>query len=472
VTPEWLIYAAVVCAGVGLTVALIGPRRALSVRHLALPYLAVTVVTYLLRPLLVVGLGGGFWFLDRYFYACSRFDGMMLPLMGLSVAAAMLSFGLGYRALRRPPIVAAAPGAAESGAHASRSALAAMAIILVGYASFAVSHRGFVGISENALVYSRHQGMGAYANSNGYFEMANYLVVTGAILLFAATNRLWLAALVSAPWLYNQVFFGWSRHKALALVVGILAVQILRGGRRVAPRTRLLATAGAACLVLLGLVAMRQNRFFLSEGRDIGQTASETFSMPIDRATGDLDGFEPAWVTLHQVATLDKTYGLEILYTCFVVLVPRQLWPGKPWPTDFTWSRLFDAEHAPAQDKWPVGAVRGSIGDALRDWGWPGLFIDFYLTGLLLGWAERRYVRTGRTPAATAAYAAAFALVPLLGRDGVWHILPDYVYLFLVPCVLADAWVRRNRSVDAAPARRGPARRSGEPSARLRHEPR
>ncbi len=452
VSPEWLIYASIVMAGLCAALAVVGLRRALNIRHLASLYLAVMLVTYLLRPVVVTVFGGGFWFVDKYFYAYSHFTGYPLLLMGCIVALTLVSFALGYRKIRRPPIEASdacvLPVPRE---HTVRAVWSAAIMIVVGYASFAVSQRGFVGVWGNQLTYTMHEGMGAYGNSNGYFEMSNYLVVTGALLLFAATNRLWLVGLVSAPWFYNQLFFGWSRHKALVLVAGVLAVEVLRGGRMLASKARLFVTLGTTCLVLLMLVAMRQNRFFLSEGQGIAHAASDTFSLPIDRATGDLDGFEPTWVTMHQVGSLDKTYGLDILYTNLIVLIPRQIWPGKPWPTDFTWHRVFHVGEPVVQDRWPIGAVRGTVGDALQQWGWPGLFINFYLTGLMLAWAERRYRCSPKTPAVIAGYGAAYALLPLLGRDTIWHVLPDYLYLFTAPYLLVDWWICR-AAVAAAPS--------------------
>lgn len=60
--------------------------------------------------------------------------------------------------------------------------------------------------------YIRYTGGVVYGNTTGYVEFANYFVVSGALLYFAATKKLARTLILAMPWLISQIYFGWCVH--------------------------------------------------------------------------------------------------------------------------------------------------------------------------------------------------------------------------------------------------------------------
>jgi hypothetical protein len=451
---DWSAYLLCCIGGLVVAMLIIGRRRLFNRFHFAALFLGLMFITYVIRPVLSYWSGTGMSFLDFYLNGASALVARDIGSLALAFSGAVIFFALGYRWLNRPTLQAETIKSVSSPSADKAYRRYALFLIIVGYASFLFARRGFLP-TDSTVEYARYAGGTVYANTTGYLEYANYLVPAGVILYFASTKSLLRSLALSAPWFASLLLNGYARYMFLNLGVGLLAVGFVEyAGVRMGRRTQvLLATMAVSALLLL--LAMRGNRQFLQSGDSAIDAFNTTFSQPVDAALGDFAGFEGTWYTIYTLDTLTPRYGTGIIYNLVFQQIPRVLWTDKPLGVQFTWGAVLGNEDtsiwegsmaATSDSIWFNTAVKGSIGYALEEWGWLGIAVNFFLTGLFFGWAEKRFAISSHSAAWVAFYASVYAFIIMQGRNALFDYLNIYFLVFFLPYWIGQYWVRRSES--------------------------
>jgi hypothetical protein len=162
------------------------------------------------------------------------------------------------------------------------------------------------------------------------------------------------------------------------------------------------------------------------------------------------------------MADVNPYFGASIIYRFFVLPIPRLLWTEKPLKAEFTWD--YVVEGSVESSRWRAGltkiddfiwfntAVKGSIGYALEEWGWFGIPINFFITGLFFGYVEKRFLASRFTPAWLATFGVTFALVTMQGRSDLFEFLIVYLLIFYCPYWLIERRVnlRKHDSITSS----------------------
>ena len=437
----WIVFTFIALTGLFVAVQIIGVRRVLNLRHFAAIFLGLMTLTYLLRPLATFVFGSRFTLFETILPNISVLILDDLLPLALLFATAVISFALGYRLLQREDLKPLG-GRGEPKLQQLYARLA-LIVVAAGYLSFIVAERGFFGQNASFTITSGGTG---YANTTGYVELANYLVIAGAFLFYASTGRLLPSSLLTLPWLASQLFFGWSRLLFVVLALGFFAIWLLRVPAFRFSRTQAIALVLGVLAAAGLLVGMRSNRFFLQQDESFVETLRQTVELPVDQVLGDFAGFEGTWYVYRTMQQRTPRYGTTLLYQFVVKPVPRIWWRGKPFPGEFSWNYVASYLGYRPQPDWAVdifglddthfftGASRGSIGDALWEWGWPGVFINFFATGLFLAWMERRLLRSQLSVPWMASYAATYGMIAMLARDAIYSNQSTlFIIIFYAP---------------------------------------
>lgn len=449
----WNIFLIWCTLGTIFAIWIVSARYSRQLIHFGLPFIGLMFVTYVIRPYLAMTAGTGFRFLDIYMPGMSDAVVENVDALALAYVLTVVSFAAGYRFLKRNPIDLKhlyIPNISDQ--RKELYVRCALILMTVGYVSFLFVQRASL-FGETTIEYVRYAGGVVFANSTGYIEYANYLVVAGAVLYYAASKRLFITMLLAGPWLINQIYSGWQRYMFINLAVGLFIVALLlrtqlgaRGKRQV---TVLLVLATGAVVLLL---AMRGTRNFAQEGLSLSELTTTAVQRPIDEVLADFAGFEGTWHTIRNIDEINPYYGASIFYRFLVLPIPRMLWPDKPLKVEFSWNTLVEGEQA--SSRWRAGlvnvndfiwfntAVKGSIGYAIEEWGWIGIPINFFLTGLFFGYIERRFVRSSLSPTWLSIYAITYAIITMQGRNDLFEFLIVYILIFYLPYWLIERQIR------------------------------
>lgn len=452
---SWNEYLLLCTAGVLLAGFIIGWKRVIDIHNYAAAFLLLMYVTYVIRPYAAYTFDKGLIKLELYLPGISYMAERDNGILALIFCAALFFFALGYRfVLWRDSRVVR--NTHTSGELSSRALLLysqmSLVIVLAGYMSFLFARRGFLGFGGGPIIYIQTESGTILGNTTGYIELANYLVVTGILLYYASTRKLHWAFLLAAPWIINQIYFGWARFMLIVLGLGLLGVWLAhRYERRVSLRQGLLVLSIAVISITL-LMLMRSNREFLRRGESLDILVEGMQTASVDNALGDFSGFEGTWFMVSTIGYRQPLYGSSIVYNLLIKPIPRLLWREKVLLREFTWYDLFQNQSyqsylyttlGETEDLWYKGPVRGSIGYALEEWGWLGLPINFIITGVFLAWMQQRILRANHNPAWIAVYAATYGLIGLLGRNDLFSVLDYHILLFYIPYALINFLVKR-----------------------------
>lgn len=439
----WTYYALSCALGIFTAAAIIGPRRLFDLRHVPAIFLLVMVVSYVIRPWLAFYVGNGLTLFEWWLPGISiRVRQDLLPL-SILFSVALVSFAVGYRVLPRPSLGQLIPeewGQDEERHHLVRKL--ALFLVVIGYLSFLAARRDLLAASAT-IAYIRSPGGSGYANTTGYIELANYFVVSGALLYYATTRRLLPSILMVSIWLAAQVYFGWMRMMFLVLALGYFVIWIVSSRSNKTPKWHFSVLASLTLGAVLLLLAMRGNRGFLQSGQPLPDLVEQTSALPVDNALGDFAGFEGTWFAYNTISTRTPRLGASIFYQLVVKPIPRILWTDKPFPGEFRWSTLFGKEThlSPYESIWYSGPVKGAIGEALDEGGYLGVPVTFFLTGLVFAWLERRLVRAKWSPLWLATYAATYGMISMLARNAIYsNHLTIFIFVFYVPYFVIN-WI-------------------------------
>lgn len=419
------------------------PRRILNLRHFATVFLVVMYMTFVIRPFLAYTVGDGLTTLQYYLPGISQKILYNLDLMAALFSASVICFAIGYSLLSRPDLTDSVFFDQSGNDRRRISAGFGFILVIVGYGSFLIAQRGFVGLAGETIQMQRTASGSVFVNTSGYIEYANYLVVSGVLLYYASTKRLGISLLIALPWTVNQIYFAWYRYMLLVLYFGLFAVWLVstRHSERLY-RLRMMIIMALPLLAVAMILSMRGYRTFWKAGLTPIDAVQSTANLEIDSMLGDLAGFEGSWYMAVTVADGRRPkLGASVVYQYFIKPIPRLIWRSKPLPLEFTWSRVLLNEIDPvyvgpygySETVWWNAPVKGSIGYALEEWGWLGIPLDFGLTGLFLAWIERRIARSGASPNWRATYAATYSLIAILGRMDLFLAGLNTVLLFYLP---------------------------------------
>ena len=444
---NWHIYLVICTVGLVIAVIIANIRRIKNLLHFGTAFLCLMYITYVIRPYLAYTISDGMTFLNIYLPGTSELVVHDLDRMALAFILSILFFSVGYRLLKRPDItINSINDKAQKVNKFKLFRIFAILLIIIGYFSFIWARRGF--LSEGSAEYIRYSGGVVFANTTGYIEYANYLIVAGAILFYASTRKFGITLLLTTPWLINQIYTGWQRYMFLNLAIGLAIVAIINPIRsKIKVKIKIQAISAVIILVTAFslLLLMRNNRMFARTGGSLEDILQSTISVPIDQTLGDFAGFEGAWYSIHYFDSIKPYYGASIFYRYLILPIPRLLWPEKPLKVEFTWASLFSTGTNTTKWRsalinaddyvWYNTAVKGSIGYALEEWGWIGIPINFFFTGLFFALIEKKFILSDFSPAWISTYAATYALITAQGRNDLFEFLLVFLLIFYLPFI-------------------------------------
>ena len=453
---SWNEYLIICTLGIVIGASIIGWRKVLQIYNYPLAFFLVMYMTYVVRPYVSYTVGSGLYVFDlllpgiSYMVAKDKLD------LALVFCPAVISFGIGYRLIHNRYSYSARVEVASQNNPNQVNAIylwASIGFVILGYSSFLIARRGFLGFGGGPIELIATKSGTTLGNTTGYVELANYLIITGVLLYYASTRKLNWSILLAAPWIANQVYYGWARFMLIVLGFGLMGVWLVhRRNYRIPVKHGIFVMPVAIASIIL-LILMRSDREFARKGKSIDSLVEGVQSTTIDNALGDFSGFEGTWFMISTMNYRTPLYGSSIIYNLFIKPIPRIIWKGKILLRDFTWSDILNNDSyesylyttlGKSEDLWYQGPVRGSIGYALEEWGWVGLAINFIITGLFLGWIQTRVLVADQdNPAWIAAYAATYGLIGLLGRNDLFSVLTYHVLLFYIPYALINYLAKR-----------------------------
>jgi hypothetical protein len=142
--------------------------------------------------------------------------------------------------------------------------------------------------------------------------------------------------------------------------------------------------------------------------------------------------------------------GTQYLYYYVFQPIPRIVWAGKGTP--FTWPEdLLGISTDPLLAL--IGAAPGSIGMAYQQWGWLGIPIELFLTGLIIRKGEEMARRRPSALHVQLAYVGLYAMVPQLGRDSLFYMIPNaWLFRFGIPVIIL--WLMYRGALERSRLRR------------------
>jgi oligosaccharide repeat unit polymerase len=431
-------YTLIFLSSLALTIVIVGVNRLVKPTNLVGFYLFMFTLTYLVRPVITDSTG------DVYQLTVLKIAGLdrVFGLMTSGVFLSLVSFAIGYRLLGLQGKDKRKPDQVESigtTAH-RRMLLLCVLLLIVGYVS-TITSNPTPGIRDTDIPMEQTAGGAIYTTTTGYFVETSIYVAAASLLLYALTGRLIIALLVAFPWFLIRLYIGWDRAAYLFYAVGLLALWALRREMKVAPRRQVVLIAVLLGVGLLLTPVIGSNRYFFRQP-DTGllNAVTETTSDWV-ASTSPISGFEATLYFFQLVPSLYPfAYGVPWIYRYFIQWIPRILWTGKPIPVDLIgW---YDPSF--------YGSAPGAIGEAYWNFGFPGIVIVFFLTGLFLRWFENTYEASPKSPSLMAAYAAFYGMLIHFGRDSFLSMLPTYVLYWGIPFLLAhsiEVIARRNNSL-------------------------
>ena len=439
---EFLTYSVIVLAAWLITMALMKPRNVFDLSRCAGWYMLVFLATYVVRPGASEVMG------DQFLYQWLRIGNFEdhWYLMAFAVPLAILSFGVGY--------AAGEPSRAQKKArmspvdepvinpHKVRKLI--NFLIALGYISAIISLKtgtfsGTAGDYEGASV-------GTYEHNTAWFAQDDLFISTGTILYYITTGNLVMSLALAGPWMLFRVVYGWGRSFLLGHFFALMAVYFLKARsakksvNRKPNQTVVIGFAILTVLVLFPLMGMLRQ---LKGALHIGGAGISKDALSMLHNGADPQDLLQAYVGTNSSVTGFETtlanllndkrseLGTQYLYYYFFEPIPRIIWKGKGTP--LTWpEQLRGVQADPLMAL--IGAAPGSIGMAYQQWGWLGIPIELFLTGLIIRKAEEAVRRRPKALHVQLGYAGIYSALPQLGRDSLFYVIPNaLLFRFGIP---------------------------------------
>jgi len=270
-------------------------------------------------------------------------------------------------------------------------------------------------------------GAYVFVGSTGYVVHANLFLASVLLVWLVAARRNWQRWVVAGMlglWLLLRAFHAQGRWSFVLMVLALICVHLLLGGRRW-PRTVHLIVLASVFLASLPLA----DRSLLRRIWRHEQAPVEAVDMLRDRARTirDLPQFETLMCVRRIIeASSSYSWGRQYLYAVLLP-IPRVLWRGKPTSTWALPSSSYNLYGCP----WTI------IGDFYITGGWLGVVVGCGLIGYLLGRMHRRCEPLARCDGSAVVHALLLAILPLYFRDGGTLILVPALFMVFPAWFLA-----------------------------------
>ncbi len=161
-------------------------------------------------------------------------------------------------------------------------------------------------------------------------------------------------------------------------------------------RTKSLSIPAAVGFGIVFVLLMYALNIVRTQGLDKLLTLDFSWQQAWDSITvnfSPMRGYEILW-ELERTAHVSYEYGLSYVYV-LVTAVPRALWPGKPLTSmEARWTtELFGQHFAMTDEGWGVWTFT-PWGEGLVQFGILGVFLNLFLYGLLVAWADNKFGRS------------------------------------------------------------------------------
>ena len=309
-----------------------------------------------------------------------------------------------------------------------------------------------------------HGTAGAWETNTAYLYMSPKWLLSGAVLMMLGTVKLrntWATRIAIAPLavIYAHAILTGGRGPFFAATACWFAGACL-AKKRIPPLSKallLLAFTALGVALLLGY----RNFLHLGDGPREAPSLSTALAAPVtldDSARAQRNtGMEFIYHAL-TIDTVDATQkyqlGAHWIYTVTVHLIPRVIWPDKPY-TFTGWGITSDDIAAHTGVTIAGGAAAGLVGETYRNL---GLFacLLLYALGKL---TRRLYIQAwdADSPFATHAYVILYSLSLYLFAQGIEAVIAQYLYA-LAPVAALALLAKRDRVTAPQPHPR-PARR-------------
>jgi hypothetical protein len=289
------------------------------------------------------------------------------------------------------------------------------------------------------------------SHSTGYLVHASLFIIPAAIILFLASQNIFLTLAIVTPLILFQLWWGFGRQVLVQLSLSLLLAAGL--GPKLHRRKNYFSLACALTLLLGAAAAFG----VLGEERTAVQSYIYTRSGPVTRLYESskhqylysLVGFE---ISLHWLKFTPEVFpyqwGANYLYQLFILPIPRILWPNK---------RNLFASFTPAsyvEDmSYLYGCAPSCIGDAWMNGGWLGLIVIFALTGTFCALVQRAKDWRPYPVTGLVIFISTYPMVITLVRDGLGS-LPPFLYFFGLPIIstflVEKSWRKSNSNIRKA----------------------
>ena len=238
------------------------------------------------------------------------------------------------------------------------------------------------------------------------------------------------------------------RYRVAILWFAVAIVTYARAGRR--PRVLYMAVPATLAFLLGGWLAGAR-AFFRSSGAE-GSLAFDLRGSVVG-GLSDTRIFETLGAVLATVPRFLPHVGLLPFIYPIILLVPRTLWPGKPYP--FWLQYIVQSIGTPPSVT--SGAAVPHFGEFYIAFGWPGIAVGMFLFGLGAKWLWRWYRAAPNEPWRQAIFALNSSLIFLMiARGYLAQIVQEWCFVVLPAIVLAALARRRaRRAIGVASAVQG-----------------
>lgn len=259
------------------------------------------------------------------------------------------------------------------------------------------------------------------------FLMINVFIPAMCLLaaLLAEKNKIKSFLLVGLPALqvaffYTSVGF---RHRIVILILSLTATFYLMRRSRPSPGTLGLGSLGI--VLLSGLVVLTRS---YGQGLDLTKIASLSLTDIFLGGFADAGTFFTMGLVIDSFPSTVPYVGLDPFWIAATIPIPRELWPGKPYPVFLEYFEYITGTRGQAV---PV------TGEHYMMAGWFGIVIGGMILGMIYRCFWEFYRANPRNPVVVAMYAVSWALVfPVVNRGYLAQTLMEFFFDFLPLVVL------------------------------------
>lgn len=409
-----------------------------SIYHPLTIYLAFHAVVFVLRPLLVIGLG----FDEEWIYMDFEPSAVHLVRSLAASSLGLVIFAITSLAVGRTKthFTVSIPSQFSTAQVRGLTITTILLAPLILYSAREAVGGGMAG----RFIGGTFVMMGA----SGYTLEAQYMAGPIICAWLAVTRFRWPALVLLVPWILFRSYAGLARWTIVLLLIAIGLVYAWQK-RSKWPAARVILVV---IPVFLLFRTLGDNRAYfqqlwagerqLEEVGQPGLTRFEKFKAKYDNP--DFANFDFLTFIVAIVPERTGTYNYFSQYLAlFTEPIPRKLWPGKPAGAPvsfFNLNRYGDF----------LGRTYSLVGDGWISGGWIGVVVTTAVTGVLLGLAHRWFWRNSGDPWRSLVYLVGLAMLPQWFRDGsisiakflFWNLSP----LLIWACI---SWLMGSRLAPA-----------------------